>query len=232
MPTVKEIIDDVVLQLTQSNPSDDIALEDRQLAAWLSYHANELVTIEINSKLAKSEPVPQLYVIREECVVADLEDTDCSDDCEDRISLTLQNEILTLNNNSGIVLVESDEGDQIRKSSLESRANNRLVRFSKPSEENPTYYGQGTKVYVEGFKEVNIPFDKFHVWYVPKRNYMTALDSAEVVVSDLVLPVLIDALVQRGKLELYGTQDDKVNDGVDSKDTVYHTAISNPQNNQ
>jgi hypothetical protein len=226
--TAKQIIDDVVLQLTQSNPSDDLALDDRQLLAWLNYHVNELVAIEINSKLAKSEAIPQLYILREECVVGEAEDTDCGDECV-RISVSLTNEILTLNNNSGIVVVESDEGDQIKKSSIETRGNFKQVRFSKPSEDNLTYYGQGTKIYVEGFKEVDIPFDKFHVWYVPKRAYAS---TDEVIVSDLVLPVLVDALVQRGKLELYGTQVDEENDGVDNKDPVYHTAISNPQNNQ
>lgn len=230
--TKAQIISDVILQLTQSDPSDDLALDERQIAAWLSYHANALVANEINTKLAKSEAIPAIYITREECLIGELEDTDCGGECEDRISVTLTGDVLVLNNQAGVILVETEDGDQIKKGSVETRANFKQVRFSKPSVDNPLYYLQGeNKIYIEGFDDSNIEFDKINVFYVKKRDYIAAADSDEVVVSDLVLPQLIDSIVQRGKLEMYGTQADVENDGTDPKSTVYHTAISNPENN-
>lgn len=229
--TLKEIRSDVILQLTQANPSDDLALDDAQVNAWITYIANVLVATEINSKLAKNEMVPSIYVTREECILGETEDTDCGDDCQDRIAVELENEVMTLNNDGGIVMVQTEEGDQVLKAgSINNIMLFRNMRFAKPSDENLVYYRQGNKIYIEGMKFNDIPFDKFHVWYVKKQNYMTAADSTEVVVSDLVLPALISSVVQQGKLELYGTQVDKANDGVDPKDSVYHTAIQNPEN--
>ena len=229
--TKAQIISDVILQLTQANPSDDLSLDDAQVAAWLTYVANLLVAAEINSKLALNEMVPSIYITREECVLGETEDTDCGGDCQDRIAIELDNEVMTLNNDGGIVMVQTEDGDQVLKAgSINNIILFRNMRFSKPSGENFVYYRQGNKIYIEGMKFNDIPFDKFHVWYVKKQNYMTASDSTEVVVSDLVLPSLISAIVQLGKMELYGTQVDVANDGVDKKDTVYHTAIQNPEN--
>lgn len=230
--TKKELISDVILQLTQSDPSDDLALDERQIAMWLTYHANAIVTTELNSKLAKNEMIPSIYVTREECIVSDLEDTDCGDDCQDRISVSLLGDPLTLNDDGGIVMVQTDDGDQVLKAgSITMIMLFRSMRFARPSSENLVYYRQGTKIYIEGMPLSDIPFDKFHVWYVRKQDYTTASDSTQILVSDLVLPALIDSIVQRGKMELYGGQVDRANDGVDPKSPVYHTAIQNPENN-
>lgn len=233
--TVKEIVSDVILQLTQSDPSDDLALDERQVAFWLTTHANALVTAEINSKLKLGEMVPRIYQTRETCILSELEDTACGDDdCTDRIKLTLTNEVLTLNDDSGIIMVQTDDGDQVLKAgSINNIMLFRHMRFSKPSGDNFVYYTQGSNIFIEGMDAEEIPFDKFHVWYVPKKDYHTVADSTEVVVSDLVLPILIAAMVQTGKAELLGSVPaDPANDGVQNISPVYHQQIANPENNQ
>ncbi len=231
--TKKAIIDDIFLQLTQSNPSDDLALEYTQFAQWLDYYRNLVVTTELNAKVDAGEMIPAIYVTRQACIVSDLEEEDCDDECEDRISFDLENDVMTLNHDGGIIMIQTDEGDQVLKAGDISKITLfRNLRFAKPSEENLVYYRQGSKIYIEGFDSVDIPFDKFNVWYVKKQDLASALDATEVLASDLALPQIIAAVTQAGKQMLYGTQVDEANDGVDKKDMVYHTAISNPQNNQ
>jgi hypothetical protein len=213
MATKTEILSDIQLQLLQSAPTDDSELELSQIAFWVDQFLNALVTNEINSKLIKSEQIPSIYIKRESCIVGEVEDTECSDDCEDRIFVELEEDVLTLNKDWGIIRVETSEGD--------------TIRFAKPSENNLLYSRQGTKIFIEGIKEPDLNFDKINVWYVPKQNVSTLSDSDEVLVSDLVLPQLIQAVVEVGRHELYGTQADVSQDGQDVKSQNYHTAISN-----
>jgi len=61
---------------------------------------------------------------------------------------------------------------------------------------------------------------------------ITMDDEDEVLISDQLVPVLVDAVVQRGKLELYGTQPDESNNGRDNKAPVYHTQIASPASDE
>lgn len=227
--TIKELISDVELQLYQGDVSDDSVLTWKQLKAWLTQDANELVATELNSKLAMSEFIPPMYLVRESCKVAELEEGECGD-CQDRIKVTLNSEVLSLNNDGGVVIVSTEDGDQIKKAgSISMLTLLQGMKFAKPSEDNPAYTREGEIIYIDGFKEADIPFDNINVIYVPRKNYSVAAETDTVVVSDLILPILIDSLVQRGKLMLYGTQVDQQNDGVDPKNPVYHQQISNPE---
>lgn len=229
--TKREFISDVILQLTQSDPSDDLALDERQIVHWLNYVANSVIATEINSKLALNEPVPSIYQTREECIISELVDTDCGDNCQDRIAITLSNEVMTLNGDGGIIIIQTDDGDQVTKAgAINHIMLFRQMRFAKPSSENFVYYRQGNTIYIEGMSPVDIPFDKFHVWYVRKFDYTNSPDNTPIVASDLALPSIMAAVLQLGKLEMYGSQSDQANDGVDSKKSVYHTAIQNPEN--
>jgi hypothetical protein len=229
--TISQILSDIELQLTQSDPSDDLQLEWRQLQFWLNYHLAELVTTECNSKIARGEMIPQLYLTKETCKIGSVEVNDCGDDCSDRIVVTLSNNVLTLNGDGGIVMIEAEDGTQVQKAGdLPKMSLFRNMRFTKPGRENLVYYRQGNKIYIEGMSIQDVPFDAFNIWCVPNVNLIDAPLTTQVVASDLVMPALIELLTQKGKLMLYGGQVDKANDGVDYKDPVYHTAIANPQN--
>jgi len=232
MITKAQIISDCELQLLQASPSDETELDQRQLAFWASYHLNELVTTEINSKIARGEMIPSVYVKRAACEAGDTEDTDCEDDCQKRIYFELDDEVLTINKDMGIVRVVTSEGDQVLRASTETLDYIHLLRYAKPTVNNLVYSRQGKRIFIEGLKEVDIPFDKINVYYVPKQDLLALNDTDEVLVSDLVLPSLIDQVVSRGKLELYGTQADGTNDGIDEKTPVYHQEIARPQTEQ
>jgi hypothetical protein len=102
------------------------------------------------------------------------------------------------------------------------------MRFAKPSLYHLIYFRAGKKFYFEGLDIDDAPFESITVWYVPKQDVTTLEEDDEVLISDLALPALIDAVVQRGKLELYGTQTDQTNDGQDPKTPIYHRQIANP----
>ena len=54
-------------------------------------------------------------------------------------------------------------------------------------------------------------------------------ETDEVLCSDLVLPQVIAASVETGKLQLYGTQADVQNNGSEDAQPVYHQQIRRPE---
>lgn len=230
--TKEQFISDVELQVYQGQISDDAELSKDQIAFWGSYNLNMVVANELNEKLKRGEFFPPVYKKRASCEVLTKEDIDCGDDCQDRVFAQLDEEILSLNKDAGVMRVTTDEGDIVLKASVETLDLLRYMPFAKPTTDNLVYVREGKKIFIEGLKSVDIPFNEINVDYIPKQNLLTMANTDEVLVSDMALPQVIDLTVQRAKLELYGTQPDKENDGVDYKQTAYHTAIANPANSE
>lgn len=145
-----------------------------------------------------------------------------------RMSFTLSADVVDLYNDAGIVRVLTDEYDVVNKTSVQDIDMVRQLRFAGPTPETLVWYRTGKVVFIEGLNKSEIYDNTFIVDFVEKQNLLTLADSGQVRVSDVVLPVLIDRVVQRGKLQMYGTVPDVASDGVDVKQQMYHTAISNP----
>jgi hypothetical protein len=227
--TVQEFVSDVELQLLQGAPSDDSELEHAQIKAWGSYNLNQLVANELNEKIKRGEQIPAVYQVRAALEIPELEEIDGVDESDERIFVEMDNDILTLNKDMGVIVVTDEEGGEIKKADIQTLQIFKHMRFGKPTLENPLYYRQGRKIFLLGFKPVDIPFSLIEVFYVPKQNLADMADTDEILCSDLVLPQVIAATVQTGKLQLYGTQQDTSNDGVDVKGVQYHTAIQRPE---
>lgn len=143
--------------------------------------------------------------------------------------ISLNNSVMDLFNDNGIVRVSTDEGDLIYKSTTTDLDTLKHLRFAGPSDETLVWYRRdSTSIYIKGLTTSDIRDNYFNVTYVIKPNFSGAGDNAYFNVSDAILPILIDRVVQRGKLQLYGTTPDVANDGIDYKQPVYHTAVSNP----
>jgi hypothetical protein len=222
--TKAQIISDIQAQLLQGSPSDDSQLEWDQIAFWVGYELNRLVAAECNQAIKAGKQIPAVYKQLAALEVAVVEDSHE----EDRIYVLLDDEVLTLNDDAGVILVETEDGDEIPRVSLERFASIKKMRYAKPTLSRPIYYRRGEKIFLLGFTEVDIPFEKVHVYYVPRQDVYAMADTDEVLISDAIRSTLIDVVVQRGKLQLYGTQVDMNNDGVDGKQIQYHTAIANP----
>jgi hypothetical protein len=226
--TKREFIDDVILQVSQSNPSDDSEIEPDQIAFWGTYHLNDLVKKEIDIETSKARFIPPIYITMEDCLVSEVEASDCTAACKDRLFVTLTGEVMDLPDDGGIVRVMTDEGDTILKASIESLDYIKNLRFAKPSMTNPLYYRQALKIYIEGIKLAVSDLSKVTVYYVKKQDISTLTENERILVTDQVKPILINAVVQRLKLELYGSDVDQESDGVDYKKPAYHNVIADP----
>ena len=149
-------------------------------------------------------------------------------DHNQRMYFDLVGNVVDLFNDAGVVRVLTDEYDFVHKASLDTLDMFKHLRFSGPSDETLVWYRSGKRMFIEGLTTDQIYDNTFIVDYVQKQNVLSMLDTDEVRVSDVILPILIDKVVQRGKLQMYGTVPDVANDGADTKQQVYHTAISNP----
>lgn len=231
MITRWQLISDCILQLQQANPSDDSELDEKQVAFWIQYHLNDLIRQEIIAEQKKGYMPPPIYIVRDEGLEMSEEAVDDIADSKQRIWVDLTNEVLDLPNDRGVVRVEDYDGNLIAKTSIDQLSMVRDLPFAKPSLNSVLYYRIGQKVFIEGFATTDIDYNPIIVYYVPKQDILSMADTDEVLISDQLLPVLTNAVVERGKLMLYGTQPDTANDGVDNKGVQYHTAIANPQNN-
>lgn len=226
--TKEKLIGDVMLQITQSVLTDDIAIEESQVASWGTDFLNDLVKRECVAEMKKGHQIPPVYITREtgleltEEVVADIDDVD------QRMYLELTNEVVDLPKDGGIVKVLDYDLNLIHKTSTENLEVIGDLRFAKASSENPLYYREGQRVFIKGFNTADLDFNEFMVHYVAKQDLLTMNDEDEIKATDQIINVLIDLMVARGLKELYGGQPDTASDSVDRKQPVYHTAIQNP----
>lgn len=228
MITKQKLIDDIELQLLQSSPSDDSDLSKVQVAQWVQYHLHDLIRREIVGEMSKGNMIPPIYIIREDGFELDEESVVDMEDDRQRMWVELANDVLDLPKDSGIVQVLDYDYNLISKASLERMNLINSLPFAKSSPKNLLYFRQGKKIFVEGLQTSEISYTPIIVDYVPKQDLLAMDDTDEVIISDQLIPVLIDLCVQRGKLMLYGTQADQSNDGVDPKAQNYHSSIANP----
>lgn len=230
--TKQELIGDIELQLLQGNPSDDSELEQDQIAQWIDYHLNDLIRREVIEEKKKGNPIPSVYIVREAALELQEEAVADIDDIDQRLYVTLTGEVLDLPRDLGVVRVLDYDLNLIQKTTVEDLEMIRDLRFAKPTADNVLHYRQGEKIFVIGFNTADIDFNPLIVDYVKKQNILSMADTDEVLITDQLVPLLIDLCVQRGKQELYGTTPDEENQGTDTKKTAYHTQIANPSKNE
>ena len=136
--TKAQFIGDCELQVNQSAPSDDSELSKDHIAFIGSKFLNAFITEECNSKVRLGEQIPSVYVTRSTVEVPELEEVDEVDELDERIFVEIE-EPLTLNNDAGILLVQTEEMDEIFKANIQSMQLFKNMRFAKPSAENLVY---------------------------------------------------------------------------------------------
>lgn len=224
--TKEQLISDIILQVTQGTPSDDSEIEKDQVAFWINYQLHQLIKQEIDVEMKNVRPIPPVYIAMEDCIVIGSEDLVCQEDCVDRVYIELLSDVVDLQKDAGIVRLITDEGDQIRRTSVAELDVIKNLRFSKPSRTNLVAYRQLKKIFIEGIKQAELDFSKVTVFYVKKQDVIALADTDEVIMTDQIKPLLIDAVVQRLKLQIYGSSVDTDSDGADVKQPVYHNQIA------
>ena len=229
--TVQQLLSDVMLQVYEGAPSDDKDLDERQVLFWLSYHLNATITQECNQKIGKDESVPPIYTKRAQYQPLNIE-TNPAGTPQDRLFVTLPEQVLALRKDAGIVRVTTSDGNVVTRVDLAALNMLLYMPYSNPTAENPVYYRASQKIYLVGFKDVDAPFEELNVDYIPKQDLTVAALTDEVLISDEALPIVIDLTIQRAKQEIYGTQSDQTNDGTDPKKLIYHEAIQRGSSQQ
>lgn len=238
MPIAKhKLISDIEAQLHAGQPSDDSELDQKQIAHWVQIALHDLQRQEIVAEMKKGGGVPPIYVTRDTGLEMDEEAIADIDNNKQRFWITLTQDVLDLPYDRGIISVWDYDLNLLGKMCVGTIGMTRDLRFAAPSPDNRVWYRQGTKVFIEGINTDDIDFEPFMVDYVPKQDVVAMDDDDNILISDQLIPILMDTVIQRGKLELYGTQGDMASDGIDQKDTSYHLNIANParqdqQNNQ
>lgn len=227
--TKEKLISDVILRVTQANPTDDLALEESQVAHWIQLHLHELIIREINDAKKKGKMIPPIYIKRDVALNMVEETITDVDDFDQRLYVTLTEEVLDLPNDGGIVRVLDYDRNIISRVAVEDLEDLRRLRFAKPSPNNVVFYREGNDyIFIEGFNTADIEFNPLMVSYIPKQDIMALADTDEVLVSDQLVPLLVAAVEEEAKLMLYGSEPDVDNDGTDKKKIQYHNAIQNP----
>lgn len=231
--TKHKLISDIENQLLGGQPSDDSELSHKQIAYWIQMTLHDLIKQEVTAAQKKGDSIPPIYITRDVGLEMDEEAVADIDADKQRFWVDLTQDVLDLPNDRGIVRVEDYDGNLISKTNLEFLDVIRNLRFSKPSPENVLYYRVAKKVFLEGLNTDDIDFNPFIVYYIPKQDVEALADDGEILVSDQLLPVLTDMVVQRGKLMLLGgVPADQENDGTTKIQPVYHQQVRNPNQQQ
>src|SRR5687768_18588183 len=136
MATVNEIVSDVMLQLYQGQISDDAATERSQVKFWVSNHLNQLVAAELNEKVKRGEGLPAIYQVKATIEVPALEALSDVDESDERIYVEMDEEILTLNKDAGVIAVLDEDNNEIKKTTLTTLLQFKHQKFGKPSLDN------------------------------------------------------------------------------------------------
>jgi hypothetical protein len=226
--TKELIVGTIELELTQLSISDDSNVDQNLIASWVGTHLNELVAAEVNSLTKAGKSIPAIYIKVADAKLMVTEDVSTFEADEDRMYVELDDDILDVNDDRGIVLIETEDGDEVKKTSVANFIKLKKLQFAKPTIENPLCYRRGQKIYFIGFTPTDIPFELVNVYYLPKQDILNAANSYELLASDSIISSVIDLCIERGKQALLGTQIDQTNDGVSPQSPVYHRQIASP----
>lgn len=215
MPTKKELVDDIILRVTKGQPSDDLELEPSQVAFWFDLIAKELVPNYLNSKIKKDEELDSILINTEDDLVGTVEDVAMLDQYSDRVYIEVEEEIIDLKNDNGLVRIITEEGLVVNKVSLAKLDTLNAMTFSRPNRENLLHTRINQRIYIHGLSPLQVNLTKFSVWYIPKPNFYGAGDDDIIKLPEDLLNMLSDAVEEKAMRELRQVEPDMENDGQD-----------------
>ena len=209
--TKKVIIDDIILKLTEANPTDDFSIPRSQISYVLDTARDKIVSDAVYSDLRKGE-IPNAIYIEKEAGNAITSEDDGSVDCAIRHYVTLTKDPVWVINDKGIMLVQFSNGTKVERVRHEDLDVLKFLSGAKPTFTNPVWHREGRKLYIDEVTDIQANEISVHIHYIPTAGYITdetALypldDGLRVAVSDMAVEIL--------KEEIGGTVDDSVDDG-------------------
>ena len=206
------LVDDIQARVYAGAPSDDSELPKDQILHWLSTVRDAVVKQKLDQDIAKGRQLDSYYMERETCKSITQEDLECVDEDEDRKYFTLSKTPMSLLKDMGVVKVITNEGIPVMKARLEQLEMLRDMKYSKPSPTNLTYYRDGNTIVVLGMGDKDLTSTEFIVYTIPTYSSQLLSLTDDILVSDDLLPTVLDAVEEIARRELFGVAD-LTNDG-------------------
>lgn len=213
--TKKQLIDDIILRVTKGAPTDDIELEQRQIAFWFDLVVKTAVADYINGQIKDRLTIDPIYLLVEDNKTATVEDITMLEDCDDRTFITLTKTPMSLINDYGVVRVITEEGTMVNNVPVEELDTISKLTFGKPSRENLLYTRVDSRIYIHGLKRQHVGILKFSVTYIPTPEISTLADGDTVKLSDSLAALVSEAVEKMALKEIYQVDPDQENDAQD-----------------
>lgn len=217
MATKKQLVDDIILRITKGAPSDDLELEPSQIIFWFDLVAGELVPKYLNSKMTKKEVIAPVLIEIEDNKTGVVEDVTMLDGYNDRVYITVDKTPISLDNDSGVLRVITEEGSVVNKMSIERLDTLNNLRFGKPSRDNLIYVRINNRLYIQGLSPKHVGITKFSVYYIPTPGITDLEDDDEVKLPDEVIGLISDGVEDKARRQMNGVADNE-NDAEDDID--------------
>lgn len=228
--SIGTLIDSIFLSVYGGNPSDDVALSREQVQFWLLQNRDMLVKAACDLQIKNGKPIDTVYVERETNEPTDIEDLPDWDEEDDRIFFTLTKRPMSLLKDQGVLKVITNEGLTVYKTTLERVETISDLKYAKPSPTNLVYYRTQQDINVLGLSPKNLTTTTFTTFYIPSLANQTLTEADDIKLQDDLAPVLLQAVEDIARRELFGIQDTD-NDGVspDPQHSQQDWRITNPQ---
>lgn len=218
--TKNKLISDIILRITKSKPADDLELEPKQVAFWLSLVIESMVKDNLDGALESGQRVPDFYVLKEGFKTIYSESYSVVDEEDERLYVELNKPAMSLLNDSAIIRVITNEGSRFDKTRLSTVDFTEDMEFSKASTKNLVYYRDGKKKLVLlGVPRELIDVIKIMVWYVPQADIECFDDDEELPIPQDMLEEVQMRVEEMAKRQMYGAADVE-NDGEDDLPNV------------
>lgn len=211
--TIGVLIDDILLRVMGGNTSDDMQIEREQVAHWLAINRDMLVKAKLDEDIKNGRQLDSFYIEREVYKIPALEETEGVEDPDENIYIELLKKPLSLNKDSGILNVLTEEFIPVSKARIENFAWVQDLKYAKPSTNHLVYYRLNDKIFIKGLSYKNLDLDNFIVDYIPSMADQALTEADDIKVTDDLIPPLLEIVEDIARRELYGIQD-QMNDGV------------------
>jgi len=215
MATKSQLISDIILRITKGKPADDLELEPKQVAFWLSMVLEGMIKDQLDALAEDGQDIPTFYVVKETCRQIQEEAYDCIEDEDERLYFDLRKPIYELNEDRAVVRVITNEGSFIHKAKLANIDFVSNMEFSKPSVRNLVYYRDGKRrIVVLGIPRELKNVVEVIIWYVPSVDIECFGDDEELPISDDLLEEVQLRVEEIARRQMFGFADVD-NNGLD-----------------
>jgi hypothetical protein len=153
--TLGTLADDIILRLTQSNPTDDSEIEKSQVMYLLAMNRDTLAKNYLDKQISNAQPIDTQMIDRYIADTVEIEDEDDIAIDDERLYVELTNQPLTLMNDMGVVQVLTQEYLPVLRYRNEHFTRYQNMRFTKASPSNICFYRYDKKIIIKGLTQKN-----------------------------------------------------------------------------